>query len=333
MRAFGIGQLTGIELPGENRGLLRPLENWTASSIGSLAIGQEVSVTPVQIVSAISAIANGGTLYRSRIVKEVRGGTSAYTRAAVEPEQVTDAKTAATVREMMETVILEGTGKPAQLDGYTAAGKSGTAQKIDPATGRYSPNQYNSSFVGFAPVNEPAVTILVVLDSPVGAHHGGEVGGPVFKRVAEQVLTYLDVPRDVPSTSDVQTAKNSEQARPQPVEIGAEASDSDDENGARNESVAEKVEKVDRNGAKPGAPTIAFGNQEAVVVPNLAGQTVRSVTEACSRIGLVPALIGSGVALEQSVEAGTQGMRGTRLTVRFGKAGRLVPASVKGAGN
>src|SRR5579863_3306278 len=332
MRDFGIGQLTGIELPGENRGLLRPLENWTASSIGSVAIGQEVSVTPVQIISAISAIANGGTLYRSRIVKEVRGGTSAYTRAAVEPEQVTDAKTAATVREMMETVILEGTGKPAQLDGYTAAGKSGTAQKIDPATGRYSPNQYNSSFVGFAPVNEPAVTILVVLDSPVGAHHGGEVGGPVFKRVAEQVLTYLDVPRDVPSTSDVQTAKNSDQARP--VEIGAEASDRDDDNGAGNEAVADKVEKVDKSGGtKPGAPTIAFGNQEAVVVPNLAGQTVRSVTEACSRIGLVPALIGSGVALEQSVEAGTQVMRGTRFTVRFGKAGRLVPASVKGAGN
>src|SRR5580700_6509893 len=148
MRKFGIGQLTGIELPGENRGLLRPLENWTASSIGSVAIGQEVSVTPVQIISAISAIANGGTLYRPHIIQEVRGGTSAYTRAAVEPEQVTDAKTAATVREMMETVILEGTGKPAQLDGYTAAGKSGTAQKIDPATGRYSPNQYNSSFVG-----------------------------------------------------------------------------------------------------------------------------------------------------------------------------------------
>src|ERR1700733_9459886 len=208
MRRFGIGQLTGIELPGENRGLLRPLENWTASSIGSLAIGQEVSVTPLQIISAISAIANGGTLYRPHIVQEIRGGTSAYTRAAVEPEEVTDARTAATVREMMETVILEGTGKPAQLDGYTAAGKPGTAQKIDPATGRYSPNQYNSSFVGFAPVNEPAVTILVVLDSPVGAHHGGEVGGPVFKRVAEQVLTYLDVPRDIAAPSDVETAKN-----------------------------------------------------------------------------------------------------------------------------
>jgi hypothetical protein len=117
------------------------------------------------------------------------------------------------------------------------------------------------------------------------------------------------------------------------VEIGPGGSDSDNDNGAGNESIADKVEKVDKNGAKPGAPTIAFGNQETVMVPNLAGQTVRSVTEACSRIGLVPALIGSGVALEQSVEAGTQVVRGTRLTVRFGKAGRLVPASVKGAGN
>ena len=109
---------------------------------------------------------------------------------------------------MMEDVVLEGTGKPAQLDGYTAAGKSGTAQKIDPATGRYSATQYNSSFVGFAPVNNPVITILVVLDSPVGPHHGGEVGGPVFKRVAEQVLAYRDVPHDVPAPSDVETAKN-----------------------------------------------------------------------------------------------------------------------------
>src|SRR6202030_2059414 len=115
-----------------------------------------------------------------------------------EPKQATDSKTAATVRGMMETVVLQGTGKPAQLNGYTAAGKSGTAQKIDPATGRYSATQYNSSFVGFTPVNEPAIAILVVLDSPIGAHHGGEVGGPVFKRVAEQVLTYMGTPHDVP---------------------------------------------------------------------------------------------------------------------------------------
>ena len=319
IRAFGIGQPTGIELPGENRGLLRPVENWTASSIGSIAIGQEVSVTPVQIISVISAIANGGTLYRSRIVKEVRGGAAAYTRAAVEPEQVTDARTAATVRQMMETVVLEGTGKPAQLDGWTAAGKSGTAQKIDPATGRYSANQYISSFVGFAPVNEPVVSILVVLDSPVGAHHGGEVGGPVFKRIAEQVLAYLDVAHDVPVTPDVQTARKADPK----VVPRADADDS----RARYEAA------LGKNQAAPAAPTMAFGDEETVVVPNLAGQTVRSVTEACSRLGLVPALIGNGVALEQSVEAGSQVLRGTRLTVRFGRAGELVQASAKGAGN
>jgi cell division protein FtsI (penicillin-binding protein 3) len=319
IRAFGIGQLTGIELPGENRGLLRPVENWTASSIGSVAIGQEVSVTPVQIVSAISAVANGGTLYRPRIVSDVRGGSAPYLRVATEPEQATDAMTAATVRGMMETVVLEGTGKPAQLDGYTAAGKSGTAQKIDPATGRYSANQYVSSFVGFAPVNEPAVTILVVLDSPVGAHHGGEVGGPVFKRIAEQVLSYLDVPHDVPVKPDVQMASKTNGA--QPKESVAE------DNRAGYEAA------VDGNDLHAGAPTIAFGDQEVVVVPQLTGQTVRSVTEACSRLGLVPSLIGSGVALEQSVEGGTQVLRGTRLTVRFGRAGQLVPASTKGVGN
>jgi cell division protein FtsI (penicillin-binding protein 3) len=258
-------------------------------------------------------------LYRPRIVQEVRGGTSPYNRAAVEPEEVTDAKTAATVREMMETVILEGTGKPAQLDGYTAAGKSGTAQKIDPATGRYSANQYVSSFVGFAPVNEPVVTILVVLDSPVGAHHGGEIGGPVFKRIAEQVLSYLDVPHDVPIGPEMQTAGKSNRA--------PQAEPAVDDNRARYEAA------VDKNESRPAAPTIAFDDQQTVVVPNLEGQTVRSVTEACSRLGLVPSLIGSGVALEQSVEGGAQVLRGTRLTVRFGRAGAQVPASTKGVGN
>ena len=208
IRAFGIGQPTGIELPGENRGLLRPLENWSASSIGSLAMGQEVSVTPIQIISAISAVANGGTLYRPHIVREIDGGQPGALRAVSRASASDGWQTAATMREMMEGVVLEGTGKPAQLDGYTAAGKSGTAQKIDPATGRYSATQYNSSFVGFAPVNNPVISILVVLDSPVGAHHGGEVGGPVFKRVAEQVLAYRDVPHDVPAPSDIETAKN-----------------------------------------------------------------------------------------------------------------------------
>jgi cell division protein FtsI/penicillin-binding protein 2 len=324
IRAFGIGQPTGIELPGENRGLMRPLENWSASSIGSLAMGQEVSVTPIQIVSAISAVANGGTLFRPHIVREIDGGEPGVLRPSSAPQQATDARTAATVREMMEGVVLEGTGKPARLDGYTAAGKSGTAQKIDPNTGRYSATQYNSSFVGFAPVNDPVISILVVLDSPVGPHHGGEVGGPVFKRIAEQVLAYRDIPHDVPAPSDVETAKN---LKPGPrtgshADVGA-----DSPQASFRAAVA--TSKL------PGAahPTVAFGDATAIEVPRLAGQSVRGVTEECSRLGLMPALIGSGVAVEQFPEAGTQVLRGSRVTVRFGRPGEIVPESARGGGN
>ena len=317
IRDFGIGQLTGIELPGENRGLLRPVENWSANSIGSIAIGQEVSVTPVQIISAASAIANGGTLYRPRIVREIQPDASSPARAQSASQQATDAKSTATVREMMEGVVLEGTGKPAKLDGYTAAGKSGTAQEIDAATGRYSPNQYVASFVGFAPVNEPVVTILVVFDSPVGQHFGGDVGGPVFKRVAEQVLAYMDAPHDVPMPSNLQTAKN--------LSRTPEQDSSNDINEARYQAaVAQK--------APPETPaaTVAFSEEDAVLVPDLAGRTVRGVTEECSRLGLVPSLIGSGVALEQSPEAGARVERGSSVTVRFGRAvAALTPASVQ----
>jgi cell division protein FtsI (penicillin-binding protein 3) len=225
---------------------------------------------------------------------------------------------------MMEDVMLEGTGKHSQLDGFTSGGKSGTAQKIDPATGRYSATQYNASFVGFTPVNNPAVTILVVLDSPVGPHHGGEVGGPVFKRVAEQVLAYLGVPHDVAAPSDVETARN----------MGAASrSESRPSAGANlaQERFAEVVAKTKQPAA--AAPTVAFGDPSAIAVPNLAGQSVRSVTEACSRLGLVPSLIGNGVALEQFPQAGAQVLRGSRVTVRFGRPGEIEPVSTRGNGN
>jgi cell division protein FtsI (penicillin-binding protein 3) len=317
IRGFGIGQPTGIELPGENRGLLRPLENWTPSSIGSLAMGQEVSVTPIQIVSAISAVANGGTLYRPRIVKELDGGEPGALRGGPAPQQATDARTAATVREMMEGVVLEGTGKPARLDGYTAAGKSGTAQKIDPATGRYSATQYNSSFVGFAPVNNPAISILVVLDSPVGAHHGGEVGGPVFKRIAEQVLAYRDEPHDVPAPSDIETAKSQKPSR------------LEERRDAAKESAVARFQAV--------AKTIVIGDPNAgvVLVPSLTGQSVRGVTEQCMKLGLTPSLIGTGVAVEQVPAAGTQAARGSQVTVRFGRPAEIVPvaSTTTGGGN
>src|ERR1700688_5043806 len=202
IRAFGFGSPTGVDLPGESRGLLHRLENWSAISIGSVSMGQEIGVTPIQLITAVSAIANGGLLIKPHVVQQIKRGEQVLptpgSLSAAEPRRVIRPETAATLRRLMEGVVLNGTGTLARLDGWTAAGKTGSAQKIDPATGRYSPTQLIASFTGFAPISNPAVTILVSLDSPVGLHEGGQVAAPVFKRIAEQVLSYLDVPRDVP---------------------------------------------------------------------------------------------------------------------------------------
>lgn len=312
IRQFGFGQLTGITLPGENRGLLRPVDEWSPSSIGSIAIGQEVSVTPIQMVSAISAIANGGTLYRAQIVRQVLRGKQVVRQEESDPRRVLDPRTAATVREMMEQVVLQGTGRLAQPMGYTAAGKTGTAQKIDPATGRYSRTKYVASFAGFAPVNSPAVTILVDIDSPVGPHEGGEVAAPVFREVAEQVLAYLNVPHDVPETPKLETA-----SLRQPVEISRQKKDflaSQTRKQTRPPPSASEVAPAQ------SAPTVAFGEGQSIVVPQFYGQTVRRVTEACSRMGLMPVLVGDGIALEQSPEPGAHVLPGTRVLVHFGRA-------------
>ena len=235
---------------------------------------------------------------------------------------------------MMEDVVLEGTGKPARLNGYTAAGKSGTAQKIDPATGRYSATQYNSSFAGFAPVNEPAIPILVVLDSPVGAHHGGEVGGPVFKRIAEQVLAYLAVPHDIPTPSDVETAKNSKRGGQRlDAKLDAKKSKQQAAAEARLSAVVANGPATPNQPAEQASQTVAISGQDGIAVPNLTGRTVRAVMEECERVGLVPALVGSGVALEQFPGAGSLVPQGSRVTIRFGRPGVLLPTSAGGGEN
>ncbi|HEV8384911.1 MAG TPA: penicillin-binding transpeptidase domain-containing protein [Candidatus Acidoferrales bacterium] len=318
IRAFGFGQPTGIELPGETRGLLKRAESWTAASVGAISMGQEVGVTSVQLITAFSAIANGGVLNRPRIVRELRRGPQTIPVSGALPSRVISPKTAATLRRMFEGVILEGTGNRARLDGYTAAGKTGTAQKLDPNTGTYSRTQFIASFVGFAPVNTPAITVLVTLDSPMGGYHGGDVAAPVFKRVAEQVLAYLDVPHDVPlMPSQILTAKRNE-SQPRPDVSDFDPSQMETA-GAPSALPVFPPEPV----AQPAwnvAPTVALAEGEGVLVPRLAGLTVRSVTEQCLKLGLNPVLIGTGVALEQNPEAGASVRVGSRITVRFSRA-------------
>src|SRR5215213_3688621 len=194
IRRFGFGSRTGIELPGETNGILRRVDRWQPSSIGSIAIGQEVGVTPVQMVAAFGALANDGVRVAPHLIREVRdaGGNVVY-RAQPDQRRVISAETAIALRGMLEGVTLNGTAKKAQLDGYSAAGKTGTAQKIDPKTRSYSATKFVGSFVGFAPVSNPQVVIIVVIDEPSGAYHGGDVAAPVFREVAEQVLPHLNV--------------------------------------------------------------------------------------------------------------------------------------------
>ena len=321
IRAFGFGQLTGVDLPGESKGLVRRLENWSAISIGSISMGQEVGVTPIQLISAVSAIANGGLMYKPHVVAELRRDNQVLPAegvlAAAEPKRVIRPETAATLRRLMEGVVLNGTGKLAHLDGWTAAGKTGSAQKIDPATGRYSHTQLIASFTGFAPISNPAVTILVSLDSPFGQHEGGQVAAPVFKRIAEQVLPYLDVPRDVPIEPRLlQAAYRGERASNiqaledfTPTDFTAQPDLPPAEFSGNSTGVASD---------KIPAITVAVDDGGDISVPDFSGRTMREVTEECLKLGLDPFLVGSGLAVSQAPAAGTRLRRGAKLTVQFG---------------
>ncbi len=213
MKAYGFGSRSGLQLPSETRGLLRPPQRWGSTSIASMAIGHEVAVTPIQLVSMVSAIGNGGTYLPPHILMEtpqqIQAGET-LRPMPFHPEQelpqtlppgahrVISSLTSAKMRKMMEGIVLNGTGKTAALNGYSAAGKTGTAQKIDVVTHTYSHTKHVASFAGFAPVNDPAISVAVIIDSPVGLQYGTTVSAPVFKEVAQQVLEYLGVPHDEP---------------------------------------------------------------------------------------------------------------------------------------
>jgi cell division protein FtsI/penicillin-binding protein 2 len=326
IRAFGFGQLTGVDLPGESRGILRRLEYWTPVSVGSISMGQEIGVTPLQMITAMSAMANGGLIVRPHVVRELRHGNQEDVPPELPPRRVIKATTAATMRRMLEGVVLGGTGKLAKLNGYTSAGKTGTAQKYDPATGRYSKHNLIASFVGFAPINTPAVTIFVQLDSPVGEHEGGQVAAPVFQRIAQQVLAYLDVPRDVPVAPETLRAGRAD-------EKDDNLSDASDF-GPVQTATASETDDAAPDQLHPGtvtaAPTVEFAEGEGLPAPKLLGKTVREVTEACLKMGLAPVLVGTGISTGQSPEPGTMIRRGSRMTVEFARGASLLSAAAQG---
>jgi cell division protein FtsI (penicillin-binding protein 3) len=321
-------------------------------------MGQEIAVTPLQLAGMVSAIANDGVLLPARIVAGTTQPQNTPQLIAFHPGQglrVVAPLTAAQMKQMMQGVVLHGTGKKAILEGYSSAGKTGTAQKIDPATHTYSRTKYIASFAGFAPVNNPAITVVVILDSPIGGHHGGEVGAPVFNRVAQQVLEYMHAPHDVDLPANrlllAKKVKDQDLEEGSPDRLGDTIELADTLNAdvppppttsaakSTNDTVAPAVISASMrtrqttpavpstvnpqvasgatNEADPKATVVLDVEQGGIVVPSFLGHSIRSAIELAENNGVELEALGSGVAREQVPPPGSRVTAGARITVKF----------------
>jgi cell division protein FtsI (penicillin-binding protein 3) len=313
MKRLGFGSRTGIDLAGESPGILRPLNRWQPSSIGSLAMGQEVGVTPLQMASAYSVIANDGQWVKPHLVRELRSpdGSVLY-QAKPEMRRALKPETVAALRTMLEGVTLRGTARKAQLDGYSAAGKTGTAQKIDPKTHAYSTTKYIGSFVGFAPVSNPAVVIIVMIDEPQGAYHGGDVAAPVFRQIAEQILPDLGVLPDVELKPGTQLIAQSPMPTSQTLKAAQQQSE-------EREATLPTVTAQNFSG-QSSEVVFAAASRRGALMPDLRGQSVRDAARMCARLGLRLEARGDGRALRQMPEPGSELDSGQVVRVDFGRS-------------
>ena len=193
---FGFGETTGIDFPGESAGFALPLDQWSGSTIGTVPIGHGIAVTPVQMARAYSVIANGGRLVRPHLIDRIDGRNV----AARKSRRVVSRAVAGQMLSMLRGVVVEGTGTEAAISGYTVAGKTGTAAKIEPG-GRYSTSRYVATFVGLVPASKPRLVVMVMVDEPRGGYYGGTVAAPAFREIARFNLQYLEIPQDAPKTS------------------------------------------------------------------------------------------------------------------------------------
>jgi stage V sporulation protein D (sporulation-specific penicillin-binding protein) len=282
-RNFGFGQLTNIELPGEVEGLLFKPEDMRDSDLATMSIGQSIAVTPIQLITAVSAIANDGVLLKPHIIKEIRNADgSVYSASSTQAvRQVISLDTARLLTGLLEKVVSEGGGKGAAVKGYRIAGKTGTAQKLREGGGGYYSGRYIASFVGFAPAEDPQLAVLVVLDDPQGSsYYGGQIAAPVAGEIFAQVLRYLDI---APNTSMIPLMPK------QPVQQPSQPK-------------------------PPSAQT--YGK---VIVPDLKGKTMREASDILNKLGLSMVPSGSGVAVGQSIPANTLIDSGTEVSVYFGE--------------
>jgi cell division protein FtsI (penicillin-binding protein 3) len=307
VRRFGFGAPTGVPLPAESGGKLRKLERWGTTSLASVSMGQEVSATSIQLARACSVIANGGLLVTPRLVLK-RGNVADPTP---EPKRIIKPETAMTVRSIMEGVVLRGTARSTvKVPGYSVAGKTGTAQIFDVKTHHYT-HTYNGSFMGFSPIQNPAVVVIVTLNGTSGnAGFGGAAAGPVFNVVAGEALRILDIPKDIPETDNKQDLKLVKKADPEEADDVAIAGLDD---GQPN------IMEDDADAPEPAKPVLAALTPAGPRVPNFHGKTEREVMALASQAGIPVVFAGSGVVRGQMPLAGEVLLPGQKVKVQFAR--------------
>jgi cell division protein FtsI (penicillin-binding protein 3) len=311
-RLFGFGQKTGIELAGESGGNLRDVKQWMPSSIGSLAMGHEVSVTSLQLAVAGAAIANGGLKVKPRLViARQKPGQPPQRIPGEMPVRILRPETAITMRQMMEGVVLHGTGRGlANLKGYTSGGKTGSAQIYDAKVHAYTHN-YNASFLGFAPVANPQIVIAVTLNHTTGGSlgYGGPVAAPVFREVAMDALRMLDVPKDLPE-SDTKLARGSDNNAPNDLSNKAglfappgqrPVSSVTPPPVREDASASAETSSPDRRPFLTASTGMSGGSR----TPDFSGKSLRSVLEESAAAGFPVEVHGSGLARSQDPPPGT----------------------------
>jgi cell division protein FtsI (penicillin-binding protein 3) len=317
---FGFGKSTGIPLPGESSGRVRPLKKWIPSSIGSVAMGHEISGTTLQLAQACSVVANGGMLVKPRLTlkRQRAGDKSEIVEPIAEPVRVLQPETAITMRQMMEGVVLHGTGKKSRLDGYTSGGKTGTAQIYDFKARAYT-HKYNSSFMGFAPLNNPAIVIVATLNGT--ALMGADAAAPVFKGVATAALRYLDIPKDLPDFVAPPDDGKTQSDDLSIAGLGSNPLDEDEAAQVAAQSAPPTPETQLPLG--PGQDIPAVLRPASVIsgpkVPNFGGKTLRAVLEESSALGVQVEFTGSGLARAQEPAPGTPLRQGERIRVQFAR--------------
>jgi len=326
--AFGLGQLTNIDLAGEAKGIVIKKSKVQPLDIATMSMGQSIAVTPIQLLTAVAAVANNGQRLRPQIVREVRGESGEIIRG-FQPDiinQVVDQQTAQEVKKVLESVVENGTGKSAYLEGFRIAGKTGTAQKV--GTGGYMQGKYIASFAGFTPADNPQIAMIVIIDEPVGLYYGGQIAAPAFAAIMKDVLQYLKVaPHVIKNSGEEQ--QTTHKIVPSVINLLVTEAMQELQKAGLKARLEESGERIVDQIPKPGSRipndsrvllytvTPRYGGGD-ITVPDCSGKSLREAADMLAEIGLSIKPTGAGLKSSQQEPApGVKVLPGTAITIFF----------------